>query len=426
MTNLSAHRRIPFEAGQFDLVVFDESSQCDIASALPLLYRAKAVAVIGDPKQLSHISGLKRGQDHSLLEKFGLIDDFMHWSYAQQFLFGLAAVQVRSDAIVGLVDHHRSHADIINFSNAEFYEERLRVATRYDRLKTPGRGEPGIRWIHVKGACQLPPTGGAVNMPEVKAVVDTLRDLVLAKGYAGSLGVVTPFRAQANAITETVNSDEELSDAVIRQSFLADTVHKFQGDERDLMIFSPVVAQGVPQGALAFLKANGNLFNVAITRARAQLLVVGDRTACARSEIGYLSRFASYVADLASAKEQEEAACVADLGPDYPVVSNPERVSDWERIFYRALYQAGIRPIPQFPIEKFVVDFLVTNGERRLVIEVDGERYHRNWTGELCRRDQLRNQRLFELGYGVMRFWVPEIRDDLEGCVAQVCEWQRG
>jgi very-short-patch-repair endonuclease len=95
-------------------------------------------------------------------------------------------------------------------------------------------------------------------------------------------------------------------------------------------------------------------------------------------------------------------------------------------VFYRALYRAGIRPIPQFPIEKFVADFLVINGDRRLVIEVDGERYHRNWTGELCRRDQLRNQRMFELGYDVMRFWVPEIRDDMEASVGRVRKWLRG
>jgi very-short-patch-repair endonuclease len=62
---------------------------------------------------------------------------------------------------------------------------------------------------------------------------------------------------------------------------------------------------------------------------------------------------------------------------------------------------------------------------RRLAIEVDGERYHRNWTGELCRRDQIRNQRLFELGYDVRRFWVYQIRDDLQRSIRAVEEWLR-
>jgi len=54
---------------------------------------------------------------------------------------------------------------------------------------------------------------------------------------------------------------------------------------------------------------------------------------------------------------------------------------------------------------------------------VDGERYHRNWDGELCWRDQIRNQRLIELGWDIMRFWVYQIRDDLDYCVDRVAAW---
>lgn len=54
---------------------------------------------------------------------------------------------------------------------------------------------------------------------------------------------------------------------------------------------------------------------------------------------------------------------------------------------------------------------------------MDGERYHRSWTGELCLRDQLRNQRLIELGWEVKRFWVYEIRDHMEECVEWIRNW---
>ncbi len=53
----------------------------------------------------------------------------------------------------------------------------------------------------------------------------------------------------------------------------------------------------------------------------------------------------------------------------------------------------------------------------------DGEHYHKDWTGELCYRDQIRNQRLIENGWDVMRFWVYEVRDDIDGCVTKVKEW---
>ena len=71
---------------------------------------------------------------------------------------------------------------------------------------------------------------------------------------------------------------------------------------------------------------------------------------------------------------------------------------------------AGLKPMPQFSVEQYDLDFAIVVGDRKLAIEVDGERYHRSWTGELCLRDQLRNQRLIELGWDVQRFWVYEAR----------------
>lgn len=65
---------------------------------------------------------------------------------------------------------------------------------------------------------------------------------------------------------------------------------------------------------------------------------------------------------------------------------------------------------------------MLDNG-RKLDIEIDGEMYHRKWNGELCYRDQLRNQRLFELGWDVKRFWVYQVRDDTEWCISQIKDW---
>jgi hypothetical protein len=276
VTSLSAKGKIPFEAGYFDIVIFDEASQCDIASALPLLYRAKQAVVIGDPKQLSHISTLKRGQDQQLMDRFNLIGDFTNWAYSYNSLFDLASSFVSSDGIVNLRDHHRSHSDIIEFSNRQFYEGNLRVATNYNLLKFVDSGNSGIRWLQVSGLAQKPPSGGAINENEARKVITELKRLVIGQDYTGSIGIVTPFRAQANFIRQIVSEDKTLSSELIKNDFLVDTVHKFQGDERDLMIFSPVVSQNTPSGALRFLQNNGNLFNVAITRARAMLLVIGD------------------------------------------------------------------------------------------------------------------------------------------------------
>ena len=422
VTSLSAKGRIPLEAAFFDLLVVDEASQCDIASVLPLLYRARNVVVIGDPMQLRHISTLARSQDQQLQDKHGLLSEYPGWAYSIRSLFDLASSLCRSEDIVALRDHHRSHADIIEFSNKEFYEDRLRVATNYSRLRRPYYDKPAIRWVDVPGKAVRPGNGGAINEQEARAVVTEIRRL-FHQGYRGSIGVVSPFRAQANKIKDLVYADESLGGNIPRFDFLSDTVHGFQGDERDVMIFSPVVSEGISRGALGFLGANKNLFNVAITRARAALIVVGDKSAALTCGVDYLAKFAVYADQVGTREPVHPMPGATDLGQKYPPVSNPERVSDWERLFYEALYRANLRPLPQYLVEKYVLDFALTKGDRRLAIEVDGERYHRNWDGELCRRDQIRNERLMELGWDVMRFWVYQIRDDLENCIARVQKW---
>lgn len=422
VTSLSARSRVPFEPDFFDILVIDEASQCDIASALPLLYRARQVVIIGDPMQLRHISTLSKLQDQQLLSRHGLIHVFLSWAYSTRSLFDLASSFCKSEDIIALRDHHRSHADIVEFSNNTFYEGRLRIATNYDRLNRPWNDKPAVRWVDVRGKVVRPSTGGALNEQEAHAVVDEIERLV-SQGYKGSIGVVSPFRAQANRIRDIVFQRDSLTRGLANADFLSDAIHSFQGDERDVMIFSPTLSEGTHRGALWFLKNYPNLFNVAITRARAALIVVGDKASALNCGVDHLVQFATYTDKVGYQQQDAEPPEAFNLGSEYPSVSHPERVSDWERFFYRVLYQAGIRPIPQYPVEKYVLDFALIAGDRQLNIEIDGERYHRNWDGELCRRDQIRNQRLMELGWDVMRFWVYQIRDDLDSCISRVQKW---
>ena len=170
-------------------------------------------------------------------------------------------------------------------------------------------------------------------------MVELLRHLVLKDNYQGTIGVVSPFRAQANRIRELVHADEALSDRLARAEFISETAHQFQGDERDVMIFSPVVSRGIRPGSLGFLRKNGNLFNVAITRARAALYVVGDKVAARNSGVEYLADFAQYVDEIQETQRvRGELQQAVVLGPDYPPVAKPELVSEWEKVFYRALY----------------------------------------------------------------------------------------
>lgn len=435
VTALSARGRLPLAPGSFDLLVIDEASQCDIASALPLLYRSKRAVIIGDPNQLRHISAVPESLDAQKLQTHDLMDGYLSWSYTAHSLYDLASSLVHANGVVQLRDHHRSHPDIIGFSNRYFYESTLRVATKLNDLSPVWENRPHVRWRNVIGRASRPPNGSLCNEAEARAVVEELRNL-MRFGYNGSVGVVTPFREQANLIRRFFESDNALHRWVTAHDCIVETVHRYQGDERDAIIFSPVISQGTPDTALRFLRNNGHLFNVAITRARATLLVVGDQAAARISEVGYLAEFADYVDNVQDSHAEgtglpTPASAMASPCAGYPPVRNPGQVSKWECILYRALCASGLQPVPQYTVDRYDLDFALfaegrTGEERRLDIEVDGQRYHQDWDGELTRSDQLRNERLIELGWDVMRFWVYEVRDNLDDCVGRVKAWADG
>ena len=338
VTNLSARGSLPFEANLFDLAVIDEASQCDIASALPILYRAKRAVIIGDPQQLRHISSVEQHRDQSLQARFGLdSSEDQIFGFSQNSLFDLAVSRGTVGTAIALRDHYRSHADIVGFSNQEWYQDSLRVWTDYRQLSSPSPDRVGIRWTNVEGSATRPNTGGALIQAEAAAVVDELLDLLDRRQFAGTVGVVTPFRAQANRIRDLAT--QRLSrDRLGHAQLIVDTAHGFQGDERDVILFSPCVSTDLPRGARYFLASTGNLFNVAITRARSLLQVVGNQDACLSAGIPHIERFAGFCAELERAKTSPYQTTLASDG----------RVGPWEQPLYEALVAAGLHPVPQY------------------------------------------------------------------------------
>ena len=420
VTSLSAKGRVPFQPAIFDLLIIDEASQCDIASILPLLYRAKRTVIIGDDKQLTHITSITNNQDKEFIKRNNIE---YSWSYSQCSLYHLASSLVDSKQIIGLRDHHRSCADIVEFSNKEFYDGRLRIATNYNKLHKPKDYNLGIRWIDVQGECIRPNSGSIYNTKEIDKIIEELKRLV-ESDYEGTIGVVTPFKLQAEKIGDAVEREREL-DSILhsKNKIVIDTVHKFQGDEKDVIIFSPVISNGVSNGAINFLSRTGNLFNVAITRAKATLIVVGDIKSCSECPIKYMTDFVKYYEELQSKKTNKEEKMEYGKTRDYPEVPNEDKVSEWEKKLYTALFDNGIKTIPQYSADKYFLDLAIIKGDRKLDIEVDGAMYHRDWNGELCYRDRIRNNRLKELGWDVKRFWVQQVRDELSWCIEEIKKW---
>ncbi|MBM4344292.1 MAG: AAA family ATPase [Deltaproteobacteria bacterium] len=406
VTNLSARGSLPLSMALFDLVVIDESSQCDIASALPLLARAKRAMVIGDPQQLRHVASIDPQRDTYLQLRHGLLD-----VYAQPYTFSISSFYDLCSNFVGqgglhtLRHHFRSHPAVIAFSNRTYYGDRLLVCTDVEALRVPERLGGGVVWQDVRGPMRRPTSGGCISQAEVDAAVALVKQLLLVDEFQGTLGVVTPFRAQANAIRERLV--RELDPAIVEQADLVvETAHGLQGDERDVVVLSPCVGPQMPDGSRRFLAQTGHLFNVAVTRARGLLLVVGDKEACARSGIPHLQAFAR--------------AADRPVQPTDSQGPHSELAGPWERVLFEGLAAAGMRPMAQFAITPHRVDLAVVDGAARVAIEVDGEAWHRRADGQRLRQDVLRDMQLASRGWTVVRFWVREIRDDLPGCVARV------
>ena len=414
VTSLSARGRLPFVAGCYDLVIIDEASQCDIASMIPLLYRAKRAVIIGDPNQLKHITTMTHQQDRELVAKHKVDACF---SYCVHSLFDLAISVGHRNDLVHLRDHHRSHADIIDFSNKEFYNGLLRVATDYSRLKFPYGPDKSVMWKNIVGKTERPQAGSAYNQEEINAVIEQLSYLV-NDNYIGSIGVVTPFKRQADLITSYLKEkDKKLYDELVKNhDFVAATAHKFQGDERDVIIFSPVISNNASQSTLNFLGSTPNLFNVAITRARASLIVIGDKAFCRNSNIHYLAHFADYV-DSLYANTGVTNNVMSQLGREYPDIDTTEFVSDCEKELYSALYDKGIKTCPQYVVDKYRIDLALMENDKKLAIDVyDDQEYN----SEQSYAIHLKNSRLIEIGWDVIRFMPYQLKDDMEWCLKQI------
>ena len=414
VTSLSARGRLPFVAGCYDLVIIDEASQCDIASMIPLLYRAKRAVIIGDPNQLKHITTMTHQQDLELVVKHEVDACF---SYCVHSLFDLAISVGHRNDLVHLRDHHRSHADIIDFSNKEFYNGLLRVATDYSRLKFPYGPDKSVMWKNIVGKTERPQAGSAYNQEEINAVIEQLSYLV-NDNYIGSIGVVTPFKRQADLITSYLKEkDKKLYDELVKNhDFVAATAHKFQGDERDVIIFSPVISNNASQSTLNFLGSTPNLFNVAITRARASLIVIGDKAFCQNSNIHYLAHFADYV-DSLYANTGVTNNVMSQLGREYPDIDTTEFVSDCEKELYSALYDKGIKTCPQYVVDKYRIDLALMENDKKLAIDVyDDQEYN----SEQSYAIHLKNSRLIEIGWDVIRFMPYQLKDDMEWCLKQI------
>lgn len=272
VTSLSVKSAFPRKEGLFDLLVIDEASQCDIASALPLILRAKQVVVIGDPMQLRHISRVEPEEELAIKRHLNL-SGAVHLKYADASLWDYARNWLPwcGDAKPCVLEnHYRCHPSIIGYSNEMFYSTLTFGGLNVCTANRQSDGTPqGIIWKDIRGS-QVSDSVN-VNLAEVNEAIRIAIEYANTDAHL-TIGIVTPFSAQAEKINNQIPAN-------LRSRIVADTVHKFQGDEKDIMIYSLVVTDNSPDGKIKWIDYKvPNLVNVAVTRAKQLLVIVGNKT----------------------------------------------------------------------------------------------------------------------------------------------------
>ncbi|WP_406690721.1 DEAD/DEAH box helicase [Saccharopolyspora sp. ID03-671] len=266
-TSLSA-RCFPPNPGLFDLVIVDEASQCSIPHLIPLLFRARRALIIGDLMQLKHISQLSPDREARIRKSAGISSAYLEQhklSYRRHSAFHATERSFGEGFL--LDEHYRCHPDIAAVSNDLFYGGELTVLT--DVRGRAGVNRPAVTWKDPDGKAVRPDSGSSwVNHEEVQATRECVAYLLAHLPDKATIGVVTPFKAQQRLLERHWQTDDRVR---------VGTVHTFQGGERDAMVFSLVASEEMLIGALNWIEQELNLWNVAITRARSHLIVVGSQ-----------------------------------------------------------------------------------------------------------------------------------------------------
>lgn len=270
LTNLSEVKDVlPFKKELFDVVIIDEATQCDIASCLPLMQRAKRVVFAGDPNQLRHVSFLSRSIQNVFKNKYQLEDihnDKLNYRDKSILDAGMGALQ-SGEQVAMLDEHYRSLAPIIAFSNAHFYDNELRIMT-----ERPDETEQGVYLKQCHGVRQKNGENAIEAQQLLNDVLMCIRnEKDLRAGLCTTIGILSPFRAQVDLLAKLVLEQLEIGD-IEKHQIRVGTAYSFQGEERDVMYLSFAVDANSHHSAFNHIN-KPEVFNVSITRARKQQMV---------------------------------------------------------------------------------------------------------------------------------------------------------
>ena len=290
---------------KFDTIIIDEASQILEPQIVGILPKAERFIMIGDHKQLPAIV-LQNPElaktNNELLENIGLIN---RKNSIFERLYEFCERNNHENAFDQLTYQGRMHAEIADFPNNYFYDGKLNVAFDIPNLneeikQSLNRQRADLHFenynqsndlqsfitnhrfafINVDENPYLPST----NVQEADLIVKFVQEIIHLyeinqKPFdpKKTIGVIAPFRNQIALIKQKL----ELTNIPNHEQITVDTVERYQGSQRDIILYSFAVTYHSQLNALVNMNDQGNVdrkLNVALTRAKEQLFLIGNQT----------------------------------------------------------------------------------------------------------------------------------------------------
>jgi DNA replication ATP-dependent helicase Dna2 len=259
----------------FDVAVVDEAGQLTEPGTISIILQAGKFILVGDHKQLPPVvqsnDAKSRGLDKSLFER----------------LIEINRENVK-DVLITLEEQYRMNENIMEYSNKNFYDfalkahenvakQQLNIAagildSEYYEVFAP---EHPLVFINLESS-------GNLKSNSAEAALLLKLSMVLTK-YGippEKIGIITPFRAQVAEIKRAFYA----LDTTEFQSLTIDTVDRFQGSDRDIIMFSSVATR--PDQVTDFF-TDFRRINVSVTRAKKKFILIGNKDILVRSELFY-------------------------------------------------------------------------------------------------------------------------------------------
>lgn len=248
-TNISTFR-LGTANHTFDLVIMDEAGQCNCATALLPIARAKGLLLVGDTNQLKPVIVLEDLINQKLKEEYQISDDY---DYCTNSILSIMKFHDKISKDIMLTYHYRCGKKIINFSNQRFYEGKLNL----DYLKEEG----DLSLLNVKNM-----NSNLKNeyYEEAKAIIDYIK-----RNDLKDTTIITPFKNQQNLINKLLKENKI-------EDITCGTIHQVQGAEKNTIIISTALSLKTSNKTFEWIKNNAEITNVAVTRAKKNLIVVSD------------------------------------------------------------------------------------------------------------------------------------------------------